>query len=61
MLEGELELIFNEETLILSEGDTIIVPPNVWHEAKSMDERKMLTTFRNGAFDIFFGGNNSQP
>jgi mannose-6-phosphate isomerase-like protein (cupin superfamily) len=53
MLEGKLELIFNENTLILNEGDTITVPPNVWHEAKSIDEEKMLTTFRKGAFDLF--------
>ena len=33
ILEGELELIFDNETTILKEGDTITVPPNVWHEA----------------------------
>ncbi len=29
MLVGELELIFDDETIILREGDTITVPPNV--------------------------------
>lgn len=53
MLIGELELIFDDETLILREGDTITVPPNVWHEAKSVDGGKMLTIFKNGEFDIF--------
>ncbi len=53
MLVGELELIFDDETIILKEGDTITVPPNVWHEAKSIEGGKMLTIFKNGEFDIF--------
>lgn len=53
MLVGELELIFDNETITLQEGDTITVPPNVWHEAKSKDGGKMLTIFKNGEFDIF--------
>jgi quercetin dioxygenase-like cupin family protein len=53
MLVGELELIFDDETIILREGDTITVPPNVWHEAKSVDGGRMLTIFKNGEFDIF--------
>jgi quercetin dioxygenase-like cupin family protein len=53
MLVGELELIFADETIVLNEGDTITVPPNVWHEAKSAEGGKMLTIFKNGEFDIF--------
>ena len=53
MLVGELELVFDAETIILREGDTITVPPNVWHEAKSLKGGKMLTIFKNGEFDIF--------
>lgn len=53
MLVGELELIFDDETIILSEGDTITVAPNVWHEAKCKDGGKMLTIFKNGRFDVF--------
>ncbi|MFK8165687.1 MAG: cupin domain-containing protein [Lewinella sp.] len=53
MLTGELELIFDDETIILKEGDTVTVPPNVWHEAKSADGGKMLTIFKNGEFDVF--------
>ena len=53
MLVGQLELIFDDETIILSEGDTITVPPNVWHEAKSVGGGKMLTIFKNGEFDVF--------
>jgi quercetin dioxygenase-like cupin family protein len=53
VLTGELELIFDDETIVLKEGDTITVPPNVWHEAKCKDGGKMLTIFKDGAFDVF--------
>ena len=53
MLEGEMELIFDDETIRLKAGDTITVPPNVWHEAKCKHGGKMLTLFKNGRFDVF--------
>jgi quercetin dioxygenase-like cupin family protein len=53
MLEGELELIFDDETIIAKSGDTITVPPHVWHEAKCKEGGKMLTIFKNGQFDIY--------
>jgi len=53
MLTGQMELIFDDQTIILKEGDTITVPPNVWHEAKCKDGGKMLTLFKNGQFDVF--------
>lgn len=53
MLEGEMELIFDHETVTLNPGDTITVPPNIWHEAKCKDGGKMLTLFKNGQFDLF--------
>ncbi len=53
MLVGEMELIFDEETILLKEGDTLSVPPNVWHEAKCAKGGKMLTIFKNGQFDLF--------
>lgn len=56
MLVGELELVFDDETVILKEGDTITVPPNVWHEAKCINGGKMLTIFKNGQFDVFLEG-----
>jgi hypothetical protein len=40
-------------TIILKEGDTITVPPKVWHEAICKDGGKMLTIFKNGQFDVF--------
>ncbi len=53
MLEGQMELIFDDETITLQAGDTITVPPNVWHEAKCAEGGKMLTIFKNGQFDVF--------
>ncbi|HCI70728.1 MAG TPA: cupin domain-containing protein [Balneola sp.] len=53
MLEGEMELVFDDETILLKPGDTITVAPSVWHEAKCKDGGKMLTIFKNGQFDIF--------
>jgi quercetin dioxygenase-like cupin family protein len=53
MLIGEMELVFDDETIILKEGDTITVPPNVWHEATCKNGGKMLTIFKNGHFDVF--------
>lgn len=53
MLEGEMELVFDDETFLLKPGDTIAVAPNVWHEAKCETGGKMLTIFKNGQFDVF--------
>ena len=53
MLEGEMELVFDDETVLLRPGDTITVPPNVWHEANCPGGGKMLTIFKNGQFDLF--------
>lgn len=53
MLEGELELIFDDETVICRPGDTITVPPHVWHIAKCEKGGKMLTIFKNGRFDQY--------
>lgn len=53
ILEGELELVFDDETLICKPGDTITVPPHVWHEAKCEKGGKMLSIFKNGQFDLY--------
>lgn len=53
MLEGELTLNFDDETIVLKPGDTITVPPNVWHEATCAQGGKMLTIFKNGRFDEY--------
>ena len=37
----------------MNAGDTLTVPPNVWHAARCEKGGKMLTIFKNGRFDIF--------
>ncbi|GJM61844.1 cupin domain-containing protein [Persicobacter diffluens] len=53
ILEGEVGLIFDEETVNLKPGDTLTVPPNVWHAASCKEGGKMLTIFKNGRFDQY--------
>ncbi len=53
ILDGELELIFDDETIIAGSGDTITVPPNIWHAARCEKGGKMLTIFKDGQFDLF--------
>lgn len=53
ILEGEVELIFDDESVTCRPGDTITVPPNVWHAARCEEGGKMLTLFKNGQFDLF--------
>ncbi|MEM0992301.1 MAG: cupin domain-containing protein [Bacteroidota bacterium] len=53
ILEGEVEFIFDDETIIAKHGDTITAPPNVWHEAKCEKGGKMLTIFKDGQFDVY--------
>lgn len=53
ILEGEVELIFDDETVICKPGDTITVPANVWHAAKCEKGGKMLSIFKNGQFDQY--------
>ena len=53
ILEGEVTLIFDDETVIASAGTTINVPPNVWHEAKSENGAKMLSVFSPAGFEDY--------
>lgn len=53
ILEGEVELIFDDESILSKPGDTITVHPNIWHSAKCEKGGKMLTIFKNGQFDLY--------
>lgn len=53
VLEGEVEFIFDDERILCQPGDTITVPPNVWHAAKCEKGGKMLTIFKKGRFDQY--------
>lgn len=53
ILEGEVSLIFDDQTVVAKPGDTVTVPPNVWHAASCKNGGKMLTIFKNGQFDLY--------
>ena len=53
ILEGEVDLIFDDETITMVAGDTLTVKPNVWHAASCEKGGKMLTIFKNGQFDVY--------
>lgn len=53
ILEGELTLIFDDETVVASAGTTVNVPPNVWHEAKSENGARMLSIFSPAGFEDY--------
>lgn len=52
-LEGEVDLIFDDETITCKPGDTVTVPPSVWHAASCKTGGKMLSIFKNGQFDLY--------
>ncbi|WP_422083277.1 cupin domain-containing protein [Ulvibacterium sp.] len=53
ILEGEVEFIFDDESITAVRGDTLTVPPHVWHAARCEKGGKMLTIFKNGQFDLY--------
>jgi len=53
ILEGELTLIFDDETVVATAGTTVNVPPKVWHEAKSENGAKMLSLFSPAGFEDY--------
>lgn len=53
ILEGEVEFIFDDETLVAKAGDTVTVPSLVWHAARCEHGGKMLTIFQPGRFDQY--------
>ena len=53
ILEGEVEFIFDDQSIMANSGDTITIPPNIWHAARCEKGGKMLTIFKNGQFDLY--------
>jgi quercetin dioxygenase-like cupin family protein len=53
ILEGEVTLIFDDETIVATMGTTVNVPPNVWHEAKSESGAKMISIFSQAGFEDY--------
>ena len=59
ILDGEIDFVFYDETITLGRGDTLTIPPNVWHAAECKDGGRMLTIFKNGRFDEYLDRLNS--
>ena len=53
VLEGEVTLIFDDETVVATAGTTINVPPNVWHEARSEAGATMMSIFSPAGFEDY--------
>lgn len=53
ILEGEMTLVFDDETVVATDGTTINIPPNVWHEAISENGAKMLSLFSPAGFEDY--------
>ena len=53
ILEGEMTLIFDDETAVATAGTAVNVPPNVWHEAKSENGAKILSLFSPAGFEDY--------
>jgi len=59
VLEGEVAFEFDDETLTTGPGDSLTVPPNVWHAAECKNGGRMLTVFLKGRFDEYLERLNS--
>ena len=53
ILEGSVEFRFDDETVLALPGTTLNVPPDVWHEVRSVEGAKLLTIFSPGGFDSY--------
>jgi quercetin dioxygenase-like cupin family protein len=53
VLEGAVEFTFDDETVAATPGTTLNVPPDVWHEVRSVDGARLLTIFSPGGFDRY--------
>ncbi len=53
ILDGSVEFKFDDETVVVTPGTTVNVPPDVWHEVKSPEGARLLTIFSPGGFDRY--------
>ncbi len=53
VLEGDVEFAFDDETVTATQGTTLSVPPDVWHEVRSVEGARLLTIFSPGGFDRY--------
>lgn len=53
ILEGSVEFRFDDETVVALPGTTLNVPPDIWHEVRSVEGARLLTIFSPGGFDSY--------
>lgn len=53
ILEGEITFVFGAETVVVTPGMTVNIPPNVVHEVLSERGGKLITVFSPGGFDRY--------
>lgn len=53
ILDGEFEITFGDKQVKGAKGDTITVPPGVWHMVRSEHGARLITLFKNGCFDAY--------
>lgn len=59
VLDGEIRFNMDGETITVKTGDTLTIPPNVWHSAECEHGGRMLTIFLEGRFDEYLERMNS--
>ncbi len=53
VLEGAVTFKFDDETVIVKPGDTVNVPPGIWHDVSCPDGGRLITIFAPGGFDQY--------
>ena len=53
VLDGTVEFVFDDESVVAAPGTTLNVPPDVWHEVRSPGGARLLTIFSPGGFDTY--------
>jgi mannose-6-phosphate isomerase-like protein (cupin superfamily) len=53
ILEGSVEFVFDDETVVATPGTTLNVPPEVRHAVSSRDGARLLTILSPGGFDEY--------
>ena len=51
VLEGEVEFRFDGATEVATCGETLTIPPGVWHEVASERGGRLITVFAPGGFE----------
>ena len=61
VLEGEATFAFDDETVPVTAGRTVTVPPSIRHEVSSPGGARLITVFTPGGFDRYLAELASLP